>query len=455
MRRRSNRRGRGRGRRGVSIPVGYLFGGAGVLLAIGLIVVLMGSRVISQNNTKCKKNGRDYNATISGCEAKSEYVSKNILIVVGNTKYTPIPKISTSVKKMLRNTLFSDKEINSSITVISATSAKNILGEYENVWQKSIDEITKERDEKDEKTTELDDRLEYIDDAIKDIEEKIKKQPIAGHVDYLSAINRGRNTIDGDVKVIVIGSGISDSGDLDLSNKDILAKLDSNIEEVVNSPEFIQIYSGKEKNLKGAEIFWEDFGTIVSPQRQPTENQIQNLKRMYEEIIEGEGANKKNIDIRIGAGISEEGGIETEEEVKLIEFSLDDNAWAKRWNEGISFSNSDIGFVAQTKHLSLENKNKFKEMIREDVDNSGDIRIEIIGVEAKAGKCPTQRGTEYALARAEEVKNILLEMGVSNDRLVARSWNDKDNIPDECASGRMDSGIQAKNRIVTIRKAEE
>lgn len=231
---------------------GLIFGVIGGVATVMVLLVGLFVLVTGQNAEKCKTIG--LKGGIASCEVNERLSYSEIYLVVGNVANSPVPELNEKERAYIINTLYDPSNEDARLTIMSAPSASEVINRYSHITNEDIEDI----DSKDGKelTDEIDRKVAYLENLLDQISEDIKSEPRGNHVDYLSAIENATSSADGKTLIIVKGSGISDSGDLDFTD-DTLNRLisDDNLESIVADENFLRIANDERKNMKGISLY--------------------------------------------------------------------------------------------------------------------------------------------------------------------------------------------------------
>ena len=200
--------------------------------------------------------------------------TNEIAIVLGNTQNSPAPNISGEVADAIKGTMLQHKgdtaaEMLNSIQFISAIKHPEVI---------SLDASElKLRDIG--KNSENATRSATID--VNAIETKINTlTPTDNGADYLEAILKARDNVRVGSRIIVIGSGLSDEGDLNFSKSNILTDKQSR-QDVI---EKVKTKYGHDY-LGGYTVEFYGIGDTVAPQESLSSKQNEIVRTFYSDII--------------------------------------------------------------------------------------------------------------------------------------------------------------------------
>ena len=240
-------------------------------------------------------------------------------------------------------------------------------------------------------------------------------------VDYLSALNlavRSLSPLEGyDSKmIVVIGTGLSTTGVLDFQNNLISAGPDT-IVELLKEKEEIPDFSG-------ISVYWQQMGDVAAPQQALTSAQRNNLQHIYGGIVEAGGGTFVYNDIianPVNEGMSYPAvtPVELPADTPII-FEPDvlvsnegDNVFA----EPVVLTESQVQFIGdKAAYLHPEEAESVLKPIA-DFLMSNDITILLCGI--TAGDTNSTYTMELSQARADAVKQTLVDFGVDPSRIIA------------------------------------
>lgn len=316
--------------------------------------------------------------------------SKDIAIVLGNTANTPKPKL-TNLNDQIEQTLLLHKgddvdEWSGSLIFISAVKHPNII------------KLDNEKD--------LEKQLKSIgtnpSNAKRNVEENIKSisdhfsdyQPEENGANYLEAIFEAKDNVEEGANIVVIGSGLSDSGDLDFAHDEILTS------EAAREKAIQAIKDKYKDSLRGYNVIFYGLGDTVSPQENLSNRQKGIVRDVYERVIRGLGGTVKTETKDVGGDSS----IETEYVVSTTDTGCG--------QIGLIFDNDSIKFVAdQAEYVDAQAAKTALSQIKTIYDKytTGIKSIQIDGYIAHYGN-----GQAESLSgeRASKIKSTLIDLGI-------------------------------------------
>lgn len=240
-------------------------------------------------------------------------------------------------------------------------------------------------------------------------------------VDYLAALNlavRSLSSLEGyDSKtVVVIGTGLSTTGVLDFQNNLISAE-PSTVVELLKEKEEIP-------DFNGITVYWQQMGDVAAPQQVLTSAQRHNLQRIYGGIVEAGGGTFVYNDI-IANPVNEGMSYPAVTPVELpadtpISFepdTLESNEGDDVFTEPVVLTEEQVTFIGdKAEYLHPEEAESVLKPIA-DFLLSNDITILLCGT--TAGDTNSVYTMELSQARADAVKQTLVDLGVDSSRIIA------------------------------------
>ena len=261
---------------------------SGAIASVAIVLVLflvIGS--ITANNEECEQIYLQGTFSFGGtppCKAKPDKKYSQISIVVGNTANMPIPKLSNELKEYIAGSIVSRSEKDvADIQILSVTPEKSVIA-YDGYVPKEYKNVK--------------DFNREITDAIEDIESSLRYSPRANGADFIGSMERAAEEMskcssDEKCLIIVIGSGLSDSGKLNFPEMGILNGDKNTTEEDIDVVLDALNEAGKlDKIFQNIDIVWQDLGTTVAPQPYLDQSNKNKVQKIYEKILNREGATK-------------------------------------------------------------------------------------------------------------------------------------------------------------------
>lgn len=240
-------------------------------------------------------------------------------------------------------------------------------------------------------------------------------------VDYLTALNlavRTLSSLEGyDSKtIVVIGTGLSTSGVLNFQNNLISAD-PSTIVDLLEEKDEIP-------NFTGITVYFQQLGDVAAPQQALTSAQRNTLQRIYGGIVEAGGGTFVYNDI-IANPVNEGTSYPAVTPVELpadtpISFDpdiLDSEEVENVFTEPVVLTEEQVTFIGdKAEYLHPEDAESVLKPIA-DFLISNDVTILLCGT--TAGDTNSAYTMELSQARAEAVKQTLVDFGVDSSRIIA------------------------------------
>ncbi len=312
--------------------------------------------------------------------------AKEIVIVLGNTQNTPSPQASEYITKAIEDTLLQHKgdeasTLTDSIRIISAVKHPEVIN----------------LDASELRLRKIGNNGSNAKRAAKANAEAIVAKmnsltPSESGANYLEAIFEAKNNVEEGSRIIVVGSGLSDDGELSFSKTNILTK-EENRKSVIRE-------IGKEYKydyLDGYAITFFGLGDTVAPQEPLSNKQKQIVRDVYQGVVSSIGGDV-DIDTRTLVGDA----VKTDYIVGTTDTGCGDI--------GLVFDDENLKFVSNQAVFKnpVAAKNSLAS-IKTLWDSYGDT-IQLIQVD---GYIAHYAGPDnLSQQRADLVKGVLLELGV-------------------------------------------
>ena len=240
-------------------------------------------------------------------------------------------------------------------------------------------------------------------------------------VDYLAALNLALRTLSSleeyDSKtIVVIGTGLSTTGVLDFQNNLISAE-PSTIVDLLEEKDEIP-------NFDGITVYWQQMGDVAAPQQTLTSAQRNCLQKIYGGIVEAGGGTFIYNDI-IANPVNEGASYPAVTPVELpadipISFEpdiLDSEEVENVFTEPVVLTEEQVTFIGdKAEYLHPEEAESVLKPIA-DFLMSNDVTILLCGT--TAGDSNSAYTTELSQARADAVKQSLVDLGVDPSHIIA------------------------------------
>lgn len=345
-------------------------------------VLFLGS--ILGNSDACGDRGIDEEKSGYCLVSSDDY--KHIVIVTGNTQNSSAPNLDFSEdgneKELLAGAFYSSGSIeiistagegNNRIEFKGFSPAKNISASNNNLKKLG-----------------------------RSINEAIKTKPTQSGSNYMGAIWEAAqhlNAIGDDSKklIIVVGSGYSDSGILDFAHDDLLNKA-SDIDTIIRNDERLE-----EGIMSGISLRWYNMNGVVAPQDSLSDYSTR-IRTIYEKALGYAGVMDMNL--RLG---------DTEPRPSVADdtnFTVE-RVYAGRLKSGDDIMiNENVAKFENDKDI-LTNPAEVKRYMQSFVEKlQPNQKIDITGY---IDHCID--GYDLGLRRAKAIRSLLVEMGISGDRI--------------------------------------
>lgn len=272
----------------------------------------------------------------------------------------------------------------------------------------------------------VDDRLtdakqaQIIEGTITSIAAEIAKvEPETAEVDVLEAFAAAAGDINKDTKIVYIGSGISTTGLITMTDDFTCSDIQGLIEEL------------KEKDaipsFEGVDIFWIGCGELTGGDQRPLDSGAKKYMRdFWKTLLESAGANVEMIDANFASGNGTDHGWP---DVTPVHFGEDESVtWEGELpgdGDAAMIYEDQISFEPDTAQFSNESKaDETIKSIYEAMFSSPEYNLAIVGT--TAGDSVTQHSLDLSKKRAVVIAKKLQEKGISEDRLITIGLSNQD-----------------------------
>ena len=317
-----------------------------------------------------------------------------LIIVTGNTQNSPAPDLDFTkgdLKELLSGVFYnSERGDTADVHIVSAAKSSYTI-EYKNKY--SVKQNIRASNNELKKLS-------------KELSGAIKESPSEAGADYLGAILKAKSLIDDSAKnpvIVVVGSGYSDSGVLNFASDDLIARYRSNSDDITNL-----VSNSKDIRkgmLNGVKIYWYNIGEVTSPQPNMSRYK-EDTKEIYQVALKYLGVG----DVKFYAS-----DISADAKSVDSQYSVSPT-YVDELKAGDIFKATERVAKFNPDQATLVNTDEAKENIKSfakrfNADNG--VKLRVIGYIAHCG----YDNGELGLARAETIKNILVDFGIPKDKI--------------------------------------
>lgn len=319
--------------------------------------------------------------------------SNEMAIVLGNTRNSPNPTISPEIENYMTGTLLRHKgedatDLSAAIKVISAVKHPVVVDLDSSKLK--LREIGKNGSNA-KRSAAL--NVRAIEDRLKIL------TPTDNNANYLEAIFAARDNVNEGANIIVVGSGLADSGDLNFSKSGLLTD-ESKRQEAIKT---IKDKYGRDY-LKNYNLIFYGLGDTAAPQESLSSKQKEIVRGIYKEVVRELGG-KVEISRKSLAGES----VKTEHVVGTTDTGCG--------NIGLVFDDDNLKFV--TNEATFSNEAAAKESLNSIklIFNKYSTTIQSIQVD---GYIAHYSGPDQlSQQRANLVRKVLIDLGIPSEKIIA------------------------------------
>ena len=318
--------------------------------------------------------------------------SNEIAVVLGNTANSPKPSISGEVAESVSATMLMHKgddasSLIDSVKFVSATKKPALISLSSGLKLREISNNTA--------NAKRDAKLN-----IEAIEKKLAQAaPEDNGANYLEAIMEARSNVGPGSRIIVIGSGLSDAGDLNFSKDGILID-----EDARNSAIDILTEKYGRDYLDGYTVEFYGLGDTAAPQESLSTIQKEVVRTTYKEAVRAIGG-----DVDINTRTLSGDAIKTDYQVGTTDTGCGDI--------NLIFDDDDLKFVGD-KATFIDRTSALKSLSSiSEIWNKQKATIQSIQVDGYIAHHPTS--PTLSQDRASAVKAALVGLGVSESKITA------------------------------------
>lgn len=364
---------------------------------IGIVAVVLLAIVIASfahpDAGLCRGQGEDPNR--AGYCPISTAAYDQLIVITGNTQNTPEPDLDLmedeSAATVLSDVFYnSEQGAKPKISVVSASGDNHTIE-----FDKKSKYVT---------TSTIEASESNLKKLAKELNKAIKEPASSYGANYTGAITEAKNLIDphsAHPAIIIIGSGLSDSGVLDFAHDDVIENYYDNSSSVVNTLE--KNPSVVKNSLKGTSVIWYNLGNTVAPQPSMNEEKA-TLQNIYNSLFSYVGADKPEYLYKEQS--SKDKSVDSPYTVQPT--------FASQLSVGDTISFNEYVGAFQPDKAILINSDSAKQKLASFVRklNRGDKNLKLTGYIAICVD-----GATLGKERAETIKSLLVSMGVDEKRI--------------------------------------
>lgn len=317
----------------------------------------------------------------------------SIAVVLGNTQNTPKPKLSSDVVSLLRETMLLHKgetaeEVLSAMAFVSAAGNGQVmdLGDLELV-DIGVNTTVAERDAAK--------NVRLIEDRLN------KAKPTDNGADYLEAILLAKQNADSGANIVVVGSGLSDAGDIDFAHSNLLN------DEAARSAALKRLVRTYGRNyLVDSAVTFAGLGDTAPPQEPLASKQKEIVRDFYRQVITALGG-KASVETRTQTGDP----VTTKFTVSTTDTGCGD--------VGLRFGDESIQFVSNEATFIDEKQARQALLHVKEIYDDNPSAIELIKIDGYIAHVPAKDPKLLSGARAETVLKELEQLGIPRNKLEA------------------------------------
>lgn len=344
-----------------------------------------GENLLNQNSSNVMKSESINNGK------ESEY-HDIVAFVAGNTENSPAPSISDNknIKDTLEDVFYSTEvgELPNIVIFSAAGNPKTIdIDKKYFLGQAANDLASKEN----------------FNDLLKGIDLALNSSPSSSGADYFAAIIEALEYVKSynNPLIIVYGSGLSDTGVFNFAFDNLITDAGTEEEKVLNILSNDKRFS--DESYSNVTLNWYGIGQTVGNQPELKEWK-RSVENIYEEIFVYFDIDHKFYSIKVTAS---DKSVPTEYKVNITLLPIIEE------NYQLSLNERYLSFYPDTAKLkNMDEVEKLLDGVAEKLNKNKDIKIKLTGYQTVCAKTKT-----LSIKRAETIKSILVDLGVSADRI--------------------------------------
>lgn len=266
-------------------------------------------------------------------------------------------------------------------------------------------------------------------------------------VDYLEGLRLAVRSMDsmqsgGDRTIVMLGTGLSTAGTLNFGNNLLSAEPEVLVQMLAERKEI--------PDLTGIRVVWQQLGDVAAPQKPLSQSQRLRLQEIWQGIVERGGGSFQCSDMMAvpaaGADYPAVSVVELAPEAPIA-FAPEEIPEAAPLSTPIMLTEEQVTFVGdRADYLRPKEAEETITPIAEMLQRNPEITILLVGT--TAGDATNAYTLKLSQSRAETVRDTLIALGISGDRIQTLGMGASD--PWHISGAGTEGSFAAANRKVVI-----
>lgn len=360
-----------------------------LLIIVGILMYLLFPRLQITEN---KENLANQNNSQLSEDENNEQNHDVVAFVVGNTQNSPAPELTDNknVKDTLEDIFYSTKtgEVPNIVLFSATANPKTIEIEDKYYLGQAANELASQSN---------------FNDLLKGIELAANTSPSCSGADYFATIIEALEYVKGYTNPIIIiyGSGLSDTGVINFAFDNLITADGTEEEKIVNILSSDKRFANE--SYSNVTINWYGIGQTVGKQPELKEWK-KSVENTYEAIFDYFNITYNFYSIKVSSTTK---SVPTEFKVNITSLPIIEE------NYELSLNERYLSFYPDT--AILQNKEEVEQLLKgvvEKLNTNKDIKIKLTGYQTV---CANNK--ILSIERAEAIKGILVNLGVSRERI--------------------------------------
>ena len=360
---------------------------------------------------------------LSGCASAEEISPTNLVILSGYHANAPVPRFESIVDEVMDTCLGYG-----SVSVLVNDGEPYMA--FQQVFEKPSKDISESK-----RKSIATSQAQSVYDALS---ASAAKTPECDFLGALQLAKRALSTQEGNKKLLILDSGFSTAGLLDLTQNNLLDADPQTVGSLLKERRALP-------DLTGVEIIWMGLGDVEKPQDTPSAATRQKLKELYQAILDECGASV-TFDETLSSGQTAGESLPSVTPVTLLEEPA-----LLTSSTAVVFTEKELAFRPDSTELAdpAQAKEALAPVTEYLLSDSGH-QLLLAGTTATVGN--QQDCIQFSAARALSVKEYLVSAGVSSRQIqtLGLGYENRFHVPDTNPDGTLNENASVNRSVIVL-----